>query len=118
MKIWFDTTSVSQLVMNDCARTSYELPPIKFPLPRSDIQNALARTLKRRDPLYIQRYDERWLVCNPTGSGRLAVLDTSAFLLLEKFCTAQKPLDVMQESSIQPPSGFEEAVALFYTLGF
>ena len=118
MKIWFDTTSVSQLSRDDCARAPRELPPIKFPLPRGDIQSILARTLKQRDPLYVQACDERWLVCDPTGSGRLAVLDTSAFLLLEEFRTTQRPLDVMQEASAQPPSGFEEAVALFYTLGF
>src|SRR5438445_5551374 len=28
------------------------------------------------------------------------------------------PLDLVQEASAQPSSGFEEAVALFYTLGF
>src|SRR5712664_433566 len=116
MKIWFDTMSVSQLSMDDCARAPHELPPIKFPLPHGDMQSILVRTLKQCDPLYVQACDERWLLCDPTGSGRLAVLDTSAFLLLEEFRTARKPLDVMQEASSQPPSGFEDAVSLFYTL--
>lgn len=118
MKFWFNKASTPQLNMDDCARAPHQLPPIKFPLPRGDIQSILARTLKQSDPLYIQDCDERWLVSNPTGSGRLAVLDTPAFLLLEEFRTARKPLDMIQEASTQQLSSFEEAVALFYTLGF
>jgi uncharacterized protein len=118
MKIWFDTTSTPSFCMQDCARGSRRLLPIKFPLTLDSIQGTLARTLRQRNPLYIQSYDEHWLVCDPTGSGRLAVLDTSAFLLLEEFRTARKPLDVMQEASMPPMSSIEEAVALLYALGF
>src|SRR5690348_13887345 len=108
MKIWFDTTSTPSFCMQDCARGSRRLLPIKFPLTLDSIQGTLARTLRQRNPLYIQSYDEHWLVCDPTGSGRLAVLDTSAFLLLEEFRTARKPLDVMQEASMPPMSSIEE----------
>ncbi len=122
MKIWYDTTPASQLVANECGDcTVMPSQPGSFDLPitADDIRGLGFRTLKQCESLHIQRCcDGRWLVCDPVGSGRLIVLDTRGFLVLEQFRTVRVPLVVMKESAELLPSDIEEGAAIFYKLGF
>src|SRR5215469_8321333 len=100
MKIWFNRKPSSQPGANDCgdcAYTSSEPASIHFPFDKDVIQRICVCPLELSNPLYTQGgFDEKWLVCNPTGSGRVAVLDAQAFMLLQQFRTAQTLMEVMQ----------------------
>ena len=122
MKIWFKRTSSSQPRAGDCgdcALTSEEPDYISLPLDKDFVQHICIAPLKQCESLYIQAgFDEKWLVSNPIGSGHVAVLDAQAFLLLQRFRTAQTSLEVMQHSPEWSASSIEEGITLLYSLGF
>jgi len=78
-----------------------------------------ASTLVHVPSLYVQSCSaERWLVCDPTGLGRLAVFDAQAMSLFSLFET---PTTISQATRMMihwPQESIEEAVTLFYRLGF
>ena len=120
MKIWYDTTPASQLgARDDCTVMPGQTVPFDLPITMDDIERIRVRTLKQSESLHIQMCcDGRWLVCDPVRSGRLIVLDTEGFLVLEQFRTLKTPLEVMKEASELLPSAIEEGAAIFYKLGF
>jgi uncharacterized protein len=122
MKIWFDRKPSSQPGASDCgdcAYTSSEPASIHIPFDKDVIQRIRVHRLELYNPLYTQGgFDEKWLVCNPTGSGHVAVLDAQAFMLLQQFRTAQTPLEVIQGFPEWPLSSVEEGVTLLHLLGF
>ena len=77
-----------------------------------------ACTLQQATSLYLHPCsDEHWLVCQPTESGRMAVVDKDALALLEMFRVARTTGDIV-EQSVWSPTSVEECVALFVQLGF
>src|SRR5437588_11363837 len=82
MKIWLDTSPHSHHKHNDCGDCTNPFAPpdsITWPLMEYDIAPVQGLALVQATPLYVQQSsEERWLVCNPTGLGKIAVLDTQA----------------------------------------
>src|SRR5450631_59101 len=103
MKIWSDTTGISQIEMNDCAAPRMNdcaapsrSMPITFPL-AEEMENIRDSALRLHTHLHIQPCDDtRWLVCVPTGSGRIAVLDKDALQLLQAFEHDNTPREVAE----------------------
>jgi uncharacterized protein len=122
MKIWFmRTPSLRPRAADcgDCARTTDEPDALSFPLSGEGMQRLHAAVLKQAESLYVQGgLDEKWLVSDPVGAGRVAVLDAQAFLLLQRFREARTPLEVMRQAPEWSPVSIEEGVGLLYNLGF
>src|SRR5436190_6308943 len=109
MKIWFDRTPVSQPAMSECdndctdpnhyRRTSEKSVHNKLLFTEEDIRYAQANTFQHSISLHTQSCSEdRWLVCNSIEAGRVAVLDSQAFTLLERFHTPTALSDVLDVS--------------------
>src|SRR2546423_1163800 len=92
-----------------------ELPRVELPLSEEDFQQIRLGELQQVTPLHIQEcMQDRWLICNPTGSGRIAVLDSLAYILLQKFGTPKLLRTVMMEFKDASHESIEVTVALFY----
>lgn len=76
-------------------------------------------TFEQAQPLHIQPCTpEHWLVCNPTGSGQMAVVDEQVTSLLDQFRTPNTLLKVIAAHSEYLPPGIEQATMALYQLGF
>lgn len=121
MKIWLDTSPHSYRRRNDCGDCTnpMTLPDsITWPLVEDDIAAIYGLELKHSAPLYVQQHSqEKWLMCNPTGSGRIAILDTPAMSLFSLF---KIPMMTSQAKTVAncPQETIERLAALFYRLGF
>lgn len=72
----------------DCPGISHACTQSLFPEHALDKQHILTLTLQWTSSLHIQECSpEHWLVCNPVGVGRIAVLDREAMQLLLQFAT-------------------------------
>jgi len=124
MKIWFDSTRYLSIEAQDdtdcsCDGTSGLIHAADSSLVSSfscvpgqeDLSRLVAQHLYLVPELYMQPCGNAgWLVCDPTGTGQIAVLDASAFVLLQSFQDA---------SGRQIGPGDElQAISLFMTLGF
>ncbi len=118
MKIWLDTLYHNSHLEDDCKDCHYSGGPftgISLPLAPSDVALVQTLTLQHAQALYVQECsDGRWLVCNPVGSGRVAVLDAQALSLLMLFRTPTSLSQVMYLAQ----EGVERIVTFFYRLGF
>jgi uncharacterized protein len=115
MRIWLDTSYHKSRVGTDCGDCN---PPgevlASFLRPPIDAMRAL--TLQYSQSLYIQEYSEGyWLVCNTSISGRMAVLDAQAMALLALFQTPTILAHIVAQGMQKE---LEEAISLFYSLGF
>ncbi len=133
MKIWHDTVSVSSFPngrgddcddcsdCDDCGRfvanhrsgsTSYLLVS-----ERTDVFQS--KVLRRIAPMHIQAcHDDAWLVCNPVGSGEIAVLDAEAFSVFERFSSPTTLGHVLgTNQGVATASSLENAVRLLYDTG-
>jgi uncharacterized protein len=121
MKIWLDRTPTSQLgAANDCGDC---VPPRgqadqhHFLSIEDDSRYVQTNTFQQPTPLHKQACsEERWLVCNPLETGQVAVLDSQAFTLLERFHTPAVLSDVLEVSESSPTT-IGRVIALFYRLG-
>jgi uncharacterized protein len=133
MKIWFDPTRYQDAWghrKGDCCDSCDSDGPIRHnralrtsslyrPPCQEDLSSLSLHRLRLVRDLYIQPCDAGfWLVCHPTGSGQIAVMDTPALALLQLFQREDRykaqPLRVMHLAS------FAElrVIHLFVTLGF
>jgi uncharacterized protein len=118
MRFWIGRSVPMPIKANDCTAPIL-VEPIKFSFSEKDIHNIRYSILKPAQPLYIQPYqDGKWLVCNPVGSGRLAVLDAHAFLVLEKFLDGNTPIEVAKTTDIESLAAVEQFARFLYQLGF
>jgi uncharacterized protein len=126
MRIWLNTTPTHQplLASSDCddpgdCNNGYLL--LKNPLSTTtEFQNIdiHALCLYQATPLHIQQCtSEYWLVCNPTGSGHIVVLDTSAKLLLEQFHQAHTLNEILPQMASETSEHIAAITALFYRAG-
>ena len=121
MKIWLDTQlqtdTFPEQDCEDCDSDCNYVSGTSFPLPKIELHEIYMSTLKQVAPLWLQKCTQsKWLACNPLDTGKIAVLDEEAKLLLEQFCTARLLADVL------PPTGIsyetmEKAVTLLYQAG-
>ncbi len=115
MRIWLDTSYHNYHLENDCGDCNSSGGPlvgISLSLTTSDVALVQTLTLQHAQALYVQECsDGKWLVCNPVGSGRVAVLDAQALSLLTLFRTPTSLSQLAQE-------GIERIVTFFYRLGF
>jgi uncharacterized protein len=134
MKIWFDPTRYQDVRVrgsncsdedcDSCERASrdeggggHDSTLLTYHSPcQEDLLRLKLHQLRLEPDLYIQAYgDVFWLVCHPTGSGQIAVLDTPALALLQSFqWEGRNNLRIIHLSSFDEL----EAVHLFVTLGF
>ncbi len=129
MKVWFDTIPTQQIVSygsecqddcdNDCPVTE-EYPSFIFhSITKEDVQNIRTQVLQQISSLYFQEcQDQRWLICDPVGTGRVVVVDEDAFALLEHFHTQTTLHQVIPKISMCSLVSIEKLVAVFYKLGF
>lgn len=117
MKIWIDTQVNTQIRANDCGAPLY-VAPIKF-LPIEEVRPIPTHVFKHVPALYIQPCrDGRWLICNPVGSGKLAVLDSHAFLVFEQFRDGKTLSEVAEATFVESLTTLEQFVTLLHQLGF
>ncbi len=115
MRIWLDTSYHKNYVADDCG----DCDPAggafaRVSCPPAGVMPTLSLQLSQS--LYIQESSNGcWLVCNPTEVGLIAVLDAQAMSLLTLF---QTPITLAQIVEHEPQKDLEEAVLLFYQLGF
>ncbi len=117
MKIWLDTVSHNNHVekdYNDCTGSGRSLTAIAWPS-TSDTFLLQKATLQLSQTLYMQECrDGRWLVCNSSRSGRVAVLDEQAWVLLTLFRTPKSFSFV----TYYVQQNIEKIITLFYQLDF
>jgi len=129
MKIWLDTEMLSQSAMNEqdddcrdcdeCTITPNDRVTGGFPPSEDTLHYIHTHVFHHTIPLYVQRCNNsHWLVCNPTETGSVAVLDAQALALLEQFRTPASLSELKQDDPVLPLATIERAVALFYRLGF
>ena len=137
MRIWLDTTSKSRFAgddYNECKDCDTDCSGdciswndstldgnillLTHHSSSTILQHIQTRTLRQAPSLYLLPCgNERWLVCQPTVSGRVVVVDKEALSLLEMFRVATTTRDIIQQSAWSPIS-IEECVALFLQLVF
>ena len=121
MNIWLDTSSDPYHGKSDCDCTRPSALSVRahWPLLEEEIAPIQALTLQHAVPLHVQQCSsERWLVCNPAGSGVVAVCDAQALALLSLFKTPHTLSQVKQVTVDGPRERQESIVALFYQAGF
>lgn len=119
MKIWFDRVLESrqnahQGDCDDCA----ECADFTFLL-HGETEQVYTGAFKQAASLYRQSCEGgRWLMCNPIGSGHIAVFDAAAMAFFEIF---QQPVSIRQASRLFPErlkSDIEQVVRLWSQWGF
>ena len=122
MKIWLATSYEDHGPGNDCDDCSGSrktLNAITWPPTASDILCVQTLTLETFTPLYIQQCGgAEWLVCNPTGSGHVAVLDEQAMALLTFFHSPMMNARAIHATTGWPLEMLQSVITLFYYLGF
>src|SRR5579884_1475304 len=141
MEIWLDTAPLDQSARNDdcsdCSdctecETKYKRDSYLQSLVGLAVRDQLdytsvtkhlcysdAITFRQAAPLYTQsQAQDRMLVCRPTGSGQIAVLDAEAFALLERFRTPTSISQIYQDTPAFTHAQIENAVMLFQQTGF
>jgi uncharacterized protein len=120
MKIWLDISYQSYHARNgedDCTGSRELFSSITWPLAMPDDASSLL--LQHAQSLYVQKCgDDRWLVCSPVVSGRIAVLDAHAIALLALFQTPTHLSQVTTTGISSLREDVEKFVMLFYGLGF
>jgi uncharacterized protein len=118
MKVWIDRSVRKQISADDCTAPLFAAP-VSFPLTDEEIRDVHNRTLQLAPSLYVRPcLDGKWLICNPVGAGRLAVLDSYAFLMLEQFRDGKTPAEVAHAMVADSQAAIEQFATLLYHLGF
>jgi uncharacterized protein len=119
MKIWLNTSPISYTKYNDCTNPSISSASIAWPLADDGISPIRTHKLEHAALLYIQLCgEEQWLVCNPVGSGYIAVFDAPALSLLSLFETPMTISHAVEMTTDWPRETIESVIKLFYRLGF
>jgi uncharacterized protein len=125
MKIWFDAALPSQYAGEDCdcsdcdCGVASDHAALFASAPtEEDLYRLRTHTLACAETLHVQAFtDGLRLVCNPTGSGEIAIVDAEAYALLEHFRAPRMLRDVV-EDGFGHCSNANKAIALFIGLGF
>ena len=131
MKIWLDITSTTQISLGDCDNDCIPecdpnyIPNMKRsvfafcqPFVKDKFLHLRTSLLRQAEPLHRQQCEQdRWLVCNPTGSGTVAVLDHQVNRLLDQFRSARLLGDVQAAMPEVAPERIEATTALLHQSG-
>ena len=131
MNIWLDTTLFAQgnnVIYQRpdegaCPRDGKDVPTngntLTFSISsEASRQHLHIHTFVCVDILHIQQCSEIfWLVCNPTGAGAVAVIDTDLYMLLTCFRSPKTLQDVMN-SPFENPVQVAQAVTILTRMGF
>ncbi len=132
MNIWLDSTLFSQSVVSTstgpCPKDDDDCPKdwhvpidniLTFSIPaEEEVQYLHIHTFVCVDVLHTQRCSEaRWLVCNPTSAGTVAVIDADLYMLLTCFHSPRTLQDVI-DGPFDNPVQVAQTVAIFIRLGF
>ncbi len=125
MQIWHDTIQADSPSFTSAECGTTECMPdeprsfcTNLPLTADSIGHVNTLLLEQTRPLHVQKCaPERWLACNPTGSGRIVVLDAEAMSLLEQFGTARSTCEVLPIAANAHPERVARAVTLLYSVG-
>jgi uncharacterized protein len=123
MNIWLDNllsnSDKRSYVDCDCLHSSYIYAHAALSGQEADEQQIQTQVLRWASPLHVQECaPERWLVCNPVGIGRIAVLDREAMQLLRYFTT---PITIAQVARLTLAWELQQlvrAATLFLRAGF
>src|SRR2546430_7522647 len=122
MKIWLDTLPEDLYQQNecgDCVNPSVQTDDITMPLTDDEIASVRVLTLKYATTLYVEQCgEERWVVCNPTDSGHIAVLDAQALSLFSLFESPMNISQAVQMTTNRDRESVENIVALLYRMEF
>lgn len=133
MDIWLDTTLLSQnsidaynrdYLSGDCPtdrsiEMSYsDIPSVtEMSFAEEDTLPLYTHSFACGNNLYTQQYKSSlWIVCNPTKTGTVAVLDAEAYVFLTSFRSPRTLQDVIA-TSVMRSSSIAKAVMLFRRLG-
>jgi uncharacterized protein len=125
MKIWRDAVSASSFPNGrekecDCGKSeaNHRSGSTSYSLANDRIDTFRSKVLRHLAPMHIQAcYDDAWLVCNPVGSGEIAVLDAEAFSVFERFSSPTTLGHVLETSQGVATASLENAVTLLYNTG-
>ena len=127
MKIWLEAhklytdrvTNDSVSECDDCDDDrDCEYTPGTNLLPENEIHDIYKHYLKQTSPIYLKECtQERWLACNPVGTGIIVVLDQQAKLLLEQFRETKTLADVRSQLPETSNESLERAAMLLYGAG-
>jgi uncharacterized protein len=122
MQIWLDTTQTDSddgPWEEDCIPNPPPLrPDIQMQLNENEIEHISTLSLHQSTPLHIQECTPgRWLICNPTGTGKIAILDAQALSLFESFHHSHALRDLWPLLTDESPERTAKAVALLYKAG-
>src|SRR2546421_6086186 len=121
MKIWLDTLPDDLYQQNecgDCINPSVQTDDITLPFTDDEIAQVRVLPLKYATTLYVEQCGvERWIVCNPTESGHIAVLDAQALSLFSLF---ESPMNISQAMRMtnRDRESVENIVTLLYRKKF
>ncbi len=120
MRIWLDTATTSQFSSDDCEDDDcrYTFDDDFSHTCSTKLPNVHTYIFQQTAPLHLcPCSNERWLVCHPSGNGRIVVMDTQALALLNQFRTPTTFYAEMQHKDAGSTASAEEATALFFQLG-
>jgi uncharacterized protein len=134
MKIWHDTMSIPPHSSScdgeeddcDCSKWgNYDEQAISHLSGSSNNWSSAenigifrSKALLHSAPTHIQPCsDDTWLVCNPVGSGEIAVLDAEAFSVFQRFSSPATLGHVLETSQGESASSVENVVTLLYNTG-
>ena len=121
MKIWFDTERTNRSTQSDCDCPVYDdqFADTNFLADEEDVHRIPIDSFQQSPLLYMQKYNyDLWILCHPTGSGHIAILDVGALFLLEQFQAPTTVSQVMQTVAGWSLETVENTVLLFLKLGF
>ena len=103
----------------DCGLYERSRPQVR---PGSVVEGCVSlrtHTFEQAKPLHIQPcMPDRWLVCHPTRSGQIAVIDQQVASLLDRFRTPTTLLKTIEDCSEYLPGSIEHAAMALHQLGF
>jgi uncharacterized protein len=122
MRIWLDMTPTARAISDDCGGDCGDCAWNTFDddilYTASTAENSYTDTLQQIAPLHVRACgNEHWLVCHPSGSGHVIVMDTQALALLEQFRIPTTIREIIQHTMAWSSTVIEAGVAFFSRLG-
>ncbi len=124
MEFYFDQTfshrsaykAECQGECRDCAPLSGVLVSDIFAPSQDEQQRLLPMRLQHAPALYRQKItEEHWLVCNPTSSGHVVVMDTDALTFFDHFCAPRMLADLDTQAGLR--AQIAQVITLFVKTG-
>jgi uncharacterized protein len=117
-KIWFDRLGTQHRKGSECD-CDPGIPDARLELGQLSLQPMHSGAYRQVPSLHRQACDdEHWLLCNPLGTGHLAVLNRTALALLDLFQTPRTIASVAQAADQRVGAGIAALLSQYVQLGF